>query len=305
MSRIFILGAGALGRGLAGHLARQHEIAYIVRSPQLQPAAISREDKHQAISDLLTPTHPGLPNIETITGAQLWICCKAYDLLAALKQILPGAKHFSQIVLCCNGLGIYQDAAEVIGTKIPLVRCLCSTGFMFGRQGEVLQSGKLIFSLSAAHQHSHARDELRSVLQGLEAQVHDESSVVIAEWRKVLTNCVVNTVCTIANTKNGALLADPILHEQACQLLKEVRAVAACEGISLSSPSEAEFFAGLANHAENYNSTLLDLRAGRRSETNFMLGRVVRLAQAYGCPTPLARSLLEKISQLERRSQGA
>ncbi|MBX7145024.1 MAG: hypothetical protein K1X79_11270 [Oligoflexia bacterium] len=298
---LYLLGPGALGMGLVRHLNNFVHLHLLVKPTH-------REHISVLIKQLAKQGHTTAPVVETslppkrlCATSQLWLCCKAYDLQAALKPMLGRISEFDCVVLCCNGLGVYQEVAELIGSGTPLVRVLCSTGFAFDPSGNVVQSGHLKFSISSAAKHQKQLHAIGDLLSLTGADLTFEKTVALAEWRKALANAVVNSLCTIENVKNGELLTNSGLKQQAILLLDEIRAVARCEHFDLTSPTNEAFFSGIANHAENLNSTLLDVRRGSRTETLYILERIVHIADSYGLAVPTARHTLERIKQVEAR----
>lgn len=102
-------------------------------------------------------------------------------------------------------------------------------------------------------------------------------------WRKLAFNVAVSPVCTLTASANRVIGTDPELYRLSRNLLAEVSAVAASEGIPLPVDSVPLDPAKLSVHKP---SMLQDLEAGRLLETDSILRAVQYLAREGGVATP-------------------
>lgn len=102
-------------------------------------------------------------------------------------------------------------------------------------------------------------------------------------WRKLAFNVAVSPVCTLTASGNRVVGTDPELYRLSCNLLAEVSAVAASEGIALPVDSIPLDPAKLSPHKP---SMLQDLEAGRPLETDSILRSVQELAREANVATP-------------------
>ena len=83
-------------------------------------------------------------------------------------------------------------------------------------------------------------------------------------------------------------------------LMREVLALAACEGIHLEEQDLAVWDAFLQTLSpQGKTSMLQDIDAGRRTEVEIFAGKVVELGRTYGVPTPMNEMALHVIRTLE------
>lgn len=271
---LIVAGAGALGRGLAEHLCRLGEYSVVLRGRADHPATIP-------------------------TNSSLWICTKAFDVVPLIKSLGGQIANLHSVVLLSNGLGLYMEAAEAIGRSVPIVRALCSTGFELDSTSQVRQNGVLRFSLAGTDEHQRTTEWAYSLLLQLGAEVTQEKNIALAEWRKAMINIVVNTLSTLADAPNGVILDNADIFQRAVALLAEVRQVAAAEGFDISKPTNEEFFTGMRNYAQNVNASLAALRRGKKTEVEYLLGRMLRIADAYAVPCPVAQASYQAYRRME------
>jgi 2-dehydropantoate 2-reductase len=302
-TNICIVGAGAVGLTLAVKLARSHAVWLLARPYQLESLGGSPY-RLEGAEELVLPSD----RIRVVTVRELeglprdlsyWICVKAYDLDEALADIAPRLNRATPVVLLSNGLGIFFQASLLVGRKAPLMRLCPSFGARKLAPTEVALAGRLSGTFAALEQDLACADPVLQIARGIFDQITLERSIAAAEWNKALVNLVVNPICSIVNAENGALLRNPHLKRLASAALEEIRAVARADGFDLSQTTDEIFLAGLERHASNINSTLCDLRAGKKTELDYLLGRFLRLAADHGVEIPVCQSLYSLVKFLE------
>ena len=122
-------------------------------------------------------------------------------------------------------------------------------------------------------------------------------------WTKAAFNAATNPVGALAAKPNGAIAAIPALWEIARAALEEATAVARAAG----HPPLAARMPRLVRRAceatpRQENSMLQDLRAGRRTEIDAILGPMLAEARRRRVETPVLESLRAFVRRLERAS---
>lgn len=133
---------------------------------------------------------------------------------------------------------------------------------------------------------------------GLRYTVEDD--ILHALWAKLLLNVGINQTCMVYATSYGGALADDAAREDMFAAMREVIAVAQCEGVKLT---EADFdgcvqvLRGLAY--EGLPSMRQDALARRPSEVELFAGTIIRLAAKHNLPVPVNRRYYERIKEIE------
>ncbi len=272
--KIAIVGAGALGSYLADTLSKRAEILLLGRN---------------------------LAELSSFKAKFIFICVKAHHLDDLMKTLTPHLSNSSILVLCCNGLGMYFQLATALKVKCPILRLLPNIGLRKLSDGKIIVSGEPLSYLASTAQDKSDRDGLEAILRESGWRLQVEKDIATAEWKKALTNIIVNSLASICDAPNGIILDSLELKELAGKVLAEIRAVALADGFDLSSPTDKDIFAGIKNHAQNICSTLVDLRAGKKTEIDCILGRFLRLARDYGIATPISETLYLLLKALENK----
>lgn len=300
---ICIVGPGSVGLFLAAQFSASHHVSLLVRNYQLE--ALKEKDLHISGSlDLTAPwnqfsliTTEDLPSLPSDTS--YWLCVKAFDVDEVVGELASILSKKTPLVLISNGLGVFFQVATLLGRKAPVVRVCPYLGVKKLSDTEVELAGDIYCSLATMPSDREAGERILPLVEEISTEVVVEKDIATAEWKKAVTNLVVNPICTVLNVENGAILQSDHLRGLASRMLHEVRSVAASDGFDLSSLDDTRFFESLKHHASNMNSTLIDLRAGNKTETEFILGRFLRIASDNGVEAPLSSTLHSLLKFLE------
>jgi len=303
-----IVGGGAVGRTLAVLMSEHAETSILVKSSQRRELIDKPLTVSGARSRAIPPRTVGLLLADELSAlppnTEFWVCVKAFDLDVALRTLAPHLQPSNSVVILTNGLGIFMQAAETVRRLAPLVRVLTSFGVQTRTPTEVVLAGDLVATVAAPETAVTARDSVARRLRLCGALTTVESNVSLAEWRKAVVNLIVNPLCSLAGSTNGALATEPALTALITPLLTEIATVASKEGFDLSDITADIFLERLAPHMGNTNSMLVDLRARRRTELDYMTGRFLAIAASYDVPAPLNRAIFELLKHSERQLHG-
>jgi len=120
-----------------------------------------------------------------------------------------------------------------------------------------------------------------------------------AQWRKVVFNAATNPLGALTGLTHGQACDVPALRALMRTLVAEGRAVCDAQGITLDADPDA-----LIDHAREvaYHhkaSMLQDVEARRRTEVDFLNGGIVRFGREHGVPTPGHATIAALIHGLE------
>ena len=297
---IYIFGAGALGLRVALALAPKHPvlIARKVQSSRALVRALSPTE------EVLEQREIALEPLETLAaipdGAVLLVCTKALAVKGLLEHLMPFINPSHTVVLAQNGIGVYEIATRVVPSS-QVVRLTARFGALKVGAFSFVPTGAMALSVAADADAAIRAAQVRALFDAPGAEVTIAPTVAACEWQKAALNIVLNSIASLLDSQNSVVLQDSELWRLAESLLAEVRAVARAEGVELG---EAASLAVIRTQIEavagNVNSTLSDLRAGRASETPWMLGAFVERAKAHGVATPVGETLLALLTAMER-----
>jgi len=290
MNDVMILGAGAVGCLVGGHLAAQgYKVQLVNRSTETAAAVVER--------GLLMELDRGTQRVE-LSAVQLedaadarfvMLFTKSYQTEQALRAVLPKLSQDTVIVTLQNGLGNAQGLAELSGRPVL--------------QGVTLIPSTLI---APAHVRSHGshttwvgpsdpQSDDEQIAGKTIAQMLNESGlpteyepqVINRVWHKACFNVAMNAICALGDAPPGLIYDTPALMSQAHALADEALEVAQRQGVVVDSQSlHAMIDFAAKEHRFHQPSMLQDIRSNRQTEIESLNGFIVRAARRHGIEVP-------------------
>jgi 2-dehydropantoate 2-reductase len=278
-----VVGAGALGSLLSALWSRRATVTLVARPAS---AAALRRAGGIRIEGLCAGFYPVAVATEPTPapGAVVVVAVKAYDLEAALLALAPRLDPSHTVVVLQNGLGVRAAAERVLGR--PVTRGVTFLAAARDAPGVVRYnaSGKTYLPSGSV---------ALELWRGADLPVEPVDAIERYEWRKLAINAVINPLSALLGVDNGALLP---LANGVRSLVAELAAVAQRDGCELDADETLDkILASMRQTARNPSSMLQDVRAGRRTEIDWINGAVVRLGERYGVATPQHRLLVELV----------
>ncbi len=307
---VCVVGAGSIGSLCAGHLGQVAQTSILVRRPQhaadLNAHGLRVSGKSDLTSEVVAATDPAaLPAPDLII-----IATKAMQVEEAAKSI---SGRFPQAVVMTiqNGLGTEEVVAGY--GSWPIVS---SVTFMSGTKES---DTHVHYELDTAtwmgpfHPSGTTFETVQEIgelfaASGLNVEVLPDLRP--AQWSKLIFNASVNPVSAVTDLAHVGLFArrerDSDLGHLMFDLIEEGKRVAAAAGVELfEDPWEMNSRAVRqgSTHDDEYAhvpSMLADVRAGRRTEIDFILGSLVREAHRLDVPVPLSEAMYRLVKARDR-----
>jgi 2-dehydropantoate 2-reductase len=301
VTRVCIVGAGAIGSLYAAHLARVAEVWAFVRRDE-HARALNRDGlrvsgKHNFAVSVKATTDP-----TEIPKCDLGIVAtKATQVEAAVAEV--GSRFDEGAVISAqNGVGSEEIIAQ--HTRGQIVR---GTTFMSGTRHSDTQ---VQYELDTATwlgpfepggtPFSVVKDAADLIIaSGLKAEALQDARP--AQWSKVIFNASVNGVSALTGLPHSPHFAAEeefsdlghLLHA----LIEEGKNVASAIGVTLhEDPWAMNEIGAMTNHPP---SMLYDIRRQLPTEVDFLSGAIAREAQAAGLPAPLHAAIYRLIKARE------
>ncbi|MEJ2863672.1 ketopantoate reductase family protein [Actinomycetospora flava] len=276
--RILVAGAGAIGSFFGAQLAAAgRDVTFLVRPARR--AAVARGltvDSAQAPAQL---AHP-----RTVTAAELaserpfalvLVACKAFDLDAVAREIEPVVRRGALVLPLLNGL----RQLDVLDAHCGADAVAGGTCFLSVRRDD---DGTIVHRGGAARLTFGARGPLRVPADAVEAlltcpgfTVHRSADIAAEMWAKwVFIAAAAGATGLVGGSVGELVAAGGSWLAEEC--LAEAAAIAAAQGF----PQREEALASARRTvtepgSELVPSLLQDLRAGRRTEAEHLLGDLV------------------------------
>jgi 2-dehydropantoate 2-reductase len=301
-----VIGAGPVGGIVAAFLSRggyQVTLCDIVPqllAPALEPGILLEgADSFQArvartttdIEDLIKDP----PDVIFIT-----VKATALPLIASALEgfVAPGR----YVISWQNGIDTELELSKHLGNK-AVMRGVVNFGCVPIKPGHI----RLAF-----HNRPHYLQELdpesRAAAEGIcqvltECGLDTQHTAQITDmvWRKTVLNACMNPICAVTGMTMGEIIADPVTFDLVDALIKEGIAVARFNEFSLGSnyyPYAINYIKNAGNHKP---SMLQDIEAKRRTEVDFINGKIIKYGAQVGHPTPYNNMIRGLVKSLEPR----
>ena len=290
--KIFIVGAGAIGKTLAVLLKCEGHDVVLLRA--------SRDDEKlhtetiQLVRNDLTITEAEL-RIESLSGIEhldglIVLTSKAFGN-ERLATLLKEKTNDSPVVILQNGLGV--EAPFIDNGFDHVYRCVL---FVTSQHNT---SGQVVFKPVATCPIGIVRGDLNTLRCIVDTLDTPEFSFSVSEnidviiWKKAIANCVFNSVCPLLETDNGIFHRSELALSIARDIIEECVPIANAKGISLTSDQIIESLLSIskASHGQ-FISTLQDIRKGTETEIRSLNYEVARIADLLGKTDSVRRTRL-------------
>ena len=236
----------------------------------------------------------------------IFLSTKTYDIETALSQYNKLVDKCKRLVILQNGIGNEEIVSKYCHEN-KIIRIVTSNGALLEKPGHVIHTGKGFTKIGFPFynvQDDEDKLELRLLYDllnfaGLEAQMVDD---IIKEcWEKIFVNIGINAFGALTRLKNGKLLENEGLKYLMGEAVKEAVEVAKMKNINLPKKDFIALTYDVAEKtSENKNSMLQDVLKGKKTEVDFINGRILKYANELDINTPLNKLLTYLVKGLEQ-----
>ncbi len=304
--RIGIIGAGALGSVFGGLLfeagfdpvliERDPEEVKIVKDRGLWLEGVSG-DRTLKVRMVSEPSEAGPLDLALVL-------VKSYDTRSAVETARQVLAPNGVVLTLQNGIGNFEILNETLPGQVLLGTT--TLGAMTLGKGRVRHTGFGQTHFGEAD--GSIRDRTRAVGEVLEKMnggpVHVVDNAIGCVWSKLIVNAAINASATLLRVRNGDLPADVSGQQLIHDIVEECLRIVNARGIKLIFENpEAHVLTVCQGTAPNINSMFQDIRAGRRTEMDFINGALAREAEAMKIAAPVNRTLSFLIKSLEATAE--
>ncbi len=299
-----VIGAGPVGGIVAAFLAKGGfdvtlcDVIPALLAPALDPGIlIEGVDNLQAKVTRVTTNIDDIvkdpPDVVVVT-----VKATALPLVASALESFAGEGRY--VISWQNGIDTELVLAEHLGARF-VMRGVVNFGCVPVKPGHI----RLAF-----HHRPHylqeldpqSRDAALGICEafsecGLDTQHTDQINNMV--WRKAVLNACMNPLCAVTGKTMVEVILDPILFNLVDALIKEGIAVARANEMILGSnfyPYCVNYIRNAGNHKP---SMLQDIEAGRRTEVDYINGKIVEYGAQAGMATPYNTMIRGLVKALE------
>jgi 2-dehydropantoate 2-reductase len=295
--RFAIVGSGAVGGYFGAKLAHNgQDVTFIARGAHLE--AIRAQGLHvrsPKLGDFTVhaPAHEDTSKVGPVDVVLFTV--KAYDNREALALLPPLIDSHTVVLTLQNGVDSVEEVAAVAGES----HVLGGTTYVataVDSPGVIAQTGVHrsivfgeVFGERAISQRVRAIADVMAPADIIVTPVPDGRVPI---WDKFVYLAPFSGFTGAARLPIGAIWNDPDVQEMFYAAAREVAAIAAAEGVTLS----PDRFTTLKEYMDSIppstrSSLLIDLQIGKRIEVEALQGAAVRRAAKHGLAVPIISTL--------------
>jgi 2-dehydropantoate 2-reductase len=287
---IAIMGSGGLGGVLGARLAATGaRVSFIARGAHLEAMRAKGLRLESELGDVHLKPADATDDPGAIGPVDIVIfTVKCYDTDAAAISCKPLLRPDTAVVTFQNGV----DSVDVLSRMLGAEHVVGGTAVL---PAAIAEPGTIRHMANLANLAVGELDGTRSARvqgfvealssAGFDAKVSEQIQIDV--WQKFIGFASWSGTSATARANAGTVRAHPITFNMLLSAVAETAATARAEGIAVADDiveRNRTFFETVPAAAQA--STLTDLQHGRRLETPWINGTVVRLGQKHGIPTP-------------------
>lgn len=292
MSKIAVIGPGAMGCLFAARFARAGHKTHLIdyrqqRADALSKSGITVEDPDGSFTERISVT------TQIPQGTDLALVLTKAHSTPSLR--LPGDVP---ILTLQNGLGNVETLCGMVGSA-RVIAGTSSEAVTLLEPGRVrhVAPGRNVFGSWTSCPAELAYKVFHEA--GFEVMLTDTPGQAI--WEKAAINAGINPLTALLDVPNGRLLETADVRQLLRDLVLEATKVAATEGYRFQQ-SLVEAAEDLCRRTkDNLSSMLQDVRSHKKTEIGAISGEIIRRAQGAALATPRTRVIYQLVRGLENR----
>jgi 2-dehydropantoate 2-reductase len=297
MEKVLFLGMGAVGITFASQFVDAgHSVQFLCdekRREKYRNQDLSVNGRSYAFSFVVPSEISEAPDF-------VFVAVKEYQLESALGLLEGVAGPQTVVLSLLNGIDSEETIAGRLGSEKVLPAFVSRMDSTKERDKVVYSSpGQIVFGERDGKR--SARVERVERLLADAKVLHEASGEIMRMmWWKFMVNVGMNQAGAILRAPYGHFQEFPPCLEVAFSAMREVISLAPFSGVDLSERDIDRSVQMLMRfNPEGKNSMLQDLDAGRKTEVEIFAGKICRLGEEAGIPTPVNRLFYNMLKTLE------
>ena len=293
--KVFILGAGAIGSVIGGLLSKKNDVTLVGNKAHVD-AVNSRGLSISGDVNEIFRIQADTQIQEIPHGTLIFLTTKTYDSERAIRGIDKLLKEDTVVLVLQNGLGNEEFVKRAVSRKVKVLRGITTMAAEFFEAGEVRYwKGETVI------EHDVAAENVAEILNASALKTSLSENIRDKIWGKVVVNSVVNPLTAIFRVRNHEIGTQPLAKVRH-QIVQECVQVGKAEGITFPRDLEKGIDREILRYT-NYSSMYQDIMKRKRTEIDFLNGKIVELGRKHHIPTPMNETMVHFIKFLEEKNE--
>ena len=300
---ILIVGAGAIGSLIGARLSQTQAtvILFSTDRPHMEAVRESGLKVEELDGTLRTYALNACFEIENLPRNPdlALILVKSYATREALSFVRPVCSPSTVFLTLQNGIGNWEQIAEVVGEKSVLAGSTAQGSTLLG-PGLIRHGGNGPTYIgepggAVSERVEHLVGLFRQA--GLAAEPSDKVQSLI--WQKLIVNVGINAITALTGIKNGSVAEMAEAAAVCGAAVSEAVLVAGANGFPMGADAVERVLSVARATARNRSSMGQDVDRKKRTEIDAINGAIVRFARQAGIPAPVNETLTSLVKVLE------
>jgi 2-dehydropantoate 2-reductase len=305
--KIMIMGTGGVGAYYGGLLAQQgNDVTFIARGAHLEAIRKNGLQVKSIFGNFTVSPAKATDNPAEVGHVDLILfCVKTYHTDEAALAIRPAVGPQTAVLSLQNGV----DAVERIGKTVGLEHVIGGATWLSsaveapGIVKQVSQFRRVVLG-ELDWSRSERIQSIYEVLKNTGITVEVSENILKILWTKFVFISAVSSVGSLTRLPMGDYRSVPETRKLLSGIMGEVEALARAQGIALDDDVVAKSLEFIDNSGPHIKPSMqLDVEAGRRTETESMVGVIGRKGRELGVPTPVADFIYASLLPIELKAQ--
>lgn len=282
MKTIYIAGAGVIGRTLAVILKHAGKNVLLIRGTvdglpgTSERIRVNLPDGSEVSENIDVKT---FSQIKTIDGIVV-IAAKSFANSALAAKLALKGVHYP-VVLLQNGLNVEQSFIMLGFTQ--LYRCVLFVTGQFTSENVIRFKPVATCPVGVVNGNEESLAAVVSEINSPAFSFKPESDIQAVIWKKVIVNCVFNSVCPLLSIDNGIFHRNNEALAIGKRIIKECIQVANACDVSLPEEEATETLLAISRSSDGQLiSTLQDINEHRPTEIATLNLEIARIAKELG-----------------------
>lgn len=301
-----VVGAGPVGCILAAFLAKGGydvtlcDILPELTEPALHPGILIEGAEN--FQQVVARTCKDLEDLADGSPDVIFLTVKAHALPLIASAIEGFYREGLYVVSWQNGIDTELVLAQVLG-RPAVMRAVVNYGCGLTKPGHVHMSFHHTphYVQELAPESRHIAVSVAETLTGVGLTTEHTDEIVSMIWRKSIMNASMNPVCAVTGMTMAQAMRDPIIFQLIDALIKEGVKVARANEIPLGWDFYPYCMEYMKNAGDHKPSMLIDIEMNRRTEIDFINGKIIDYGVQAGLESPYNTTLRALVKALESK----
>lgn len=294
MTKILVIGAGAIGSLYGGKLAQAGAQVSVVARSDFEKVKKSGIEVKSCFGDFHFTPHEVLRDVKDFRGNAdyILVSTKVLPEIDVATLIKPALGAETSIILLQNGIHIEKE----IATKFPNHNLISALAFVC--VGKIAPGvihhqdyGRLIIG-DFPQGISNKTTKLAEFFKKVNVPVEVSENIQVERWKKLVWNAPFNPISVLAGGINtNQILVNEAARKLVKNVMKEVCILAEIDGCKLPENIIEKNIEMTEKMTPYKTSMLLDFEAKRKMEVEAILGNAIRFAEEKKVEVPYLTSL--------------